>query len=391
MIIEIRRAGFINKGAELMLRAIIQKVRERYPDAILVMAPTPANGSQPFQKFTQLGIFPKAFLWRYGIQWGDYAGFLPQKMREMYGLILDRDVDVVLDAAGFSYSDQWGIETSKELAASSKRWKKQGTKVILMPQAFGPFKNKNIQSYVKDWCENIDLIFAREIDSYKHLTELCGENEKIKIAPDFTNLIGGVLPEAFEINNFRVALIPNCRMIDKTKKDVGESYLPFMIECAKYLLKKNAKPFILVHEGEKDLELAKRISESSGNIPIITEVDPLKIKGILGVSQAVIGSRFHGLVSALSQGVPSLAAGWSHKYVRLFEDYGFPEGILSVNDDPVNIKSKIDLILDSTSSSKLRERLLKHSEDLKNKSMDAWGFVFEQIDQVVRVRGSQKL
>jgi hypothetical protein len=67
---------------------------------------------------------------------------VPAGIREQYGVVLDKEVNVVLDAAGFAYSDQWGPDLSEELARSSKRWKKQGSKVILLPQAFGPFRDQ---------------------------------------------------------------------------------------------------------------------------------------------------------------------------------------------------------------------------------------------------------
>lgn len=384
MIIEIRNAGFVNKGAELMLHAVMQKVQERYPDATLVMAPSHPKGSQPFHKLTGLGFRPKAWLWRHSIQWGDFAGFFPKKLREMYGLVLDKDVDVVLDAAGFAYSDQWGVSGSKELARSSKRWRKQGSKVILLPQALGPYQKPAIQRWVKEWVENADLIFARESDSYRHLTGLVGQQSKIKLFPDFTNLVKGKLPANYDSSNKGIAIVPNYRMIDKTSKEESEAYLPFMIRCAKYLVAQGAKPFVLVHEGENDKMLAEKISEAAGGLPIVKETDPIYIKGILGTCDATIGSRFHGLVSALSQGVPSLATGWSHKYTCLFEDYGFKDGIVTVLDNDEELHRKIDLLLKPESAHPLRRQLTEKSEQLKKRSEEMWNLVFVEMDQVVK-------
>lgn len=381
MIVEIRKAGFTNKGAELMLHAVMQKVRERYPDAILVIAPTHAKSSQPFHKFAPLGFYPKASLWRKGVQFGALASLMPKKVREMYGVVLDREVDVVLDASGFSYSDQWGGSSSRELASSSKKWKKNGTKLILLPQALGPYTKPGIKKYVTEWADNADMIFPREKDSYQYLTGIVGEQDKIKLYRDFTNLVVGELPVGYDPSDKKVALVPNYRMIDKTSKEESEAYLPFMIKCAKYLVEKQAKPFVLVHEGENDRMLAQSISEAVGGIPIVTETDPLKIKGILGSCEATVGSRFHGLVSALSQGVPSLATGWSHKYQRLFEDYDFSDGVVSVLDDEEKVREKIDLIFGEGNVESLKHQLKERSEVLKQRSEEMWEHVFYLMDQ----------
>ena len=387
MIIEIRKAGFINKGAELMLYAIIQKIRARYPDSRLVMTPGHVKSSQPFHKFAPLGFYPKASLWKKGVQWGGLAIFIPTKIREMYGVVLDRDVDVVLDAAGFSYSDQWGADSSRELANASKKWKRNGTKLILLPQALGPYTTSSVRRFVKEWAENSDLIFSRELDSYRYLIDIVGEQEKIKIYPDFTCLIEGLLPDGYDSTDKKVALVPNYRMIDKTGEEEGKAYLPFMIQCAKYLVEKKAKPFILVHEGENDNILAESISCAAGGIPVVKELDPLNIKGILGSCEATIGSRFHGLVSALSQGVPSIATGWSHKYLRLFNDYDFEEGVISVLASEQEIKNKIDLITDESRAEKLRDKLSKRSQSIKLLSNEMWQLVFEQMDQKALISG----
>ena len=337
-LIEIRGTGFSNKGAELMLYAILEKIKQEFPEAEFAMEP-----KSPYFKRAELRFYQIAHLWFRVFQFGIFAKLIPKKIRDMYGIVLIKEVDIVIDASGFTYSDQWGKHSCLELADSCKRWKKNGTKVILLPQAFGPYKSKSNQKSIKTALEHADLVFAREKISYDYLVDLAGERPNLKIAPDFTNLIESVVSENFdkEVNYF--CIIPNYRMVDKTNKKVSESYLPFMIEVTRYAYEKDQKPFILVHEGINDLMLAKKIRDAvSPSIQIIKEDHPLKIKGIIGASSGTVGSRFHGLVSALSQGIPALATGWSHKYQMLFEDYGFLDGLLDVNMPIDELHKKMD-------------------------------------------------
>lgn len=199
------------------------------------------------------------------------------------------------------------------------------------------------------------------------------------MAPDFTNLIDGIVPDGFNSVENRFCIVPNYRMLDKTSKEQSEAYLPFMISCAKYLKGKDQKPFILVHEGANDLMLAQKISNAVGGVNIITETHPLKIKGILGACSGTIGSRFHGLVSALSQGVPSLATGWSHKYNMLFTDYGFEDGLMDVFMSNEQIKEKIDLIIEPIYKENIKKTIIQKSEKLKKESQRMWDDVFEVL------------
>ena len=381
MHVEIRKAGFVNKGAELMLHAVIQQLNARYPNAKKVMEPGRAKSPYPYAKRSELGLYQKAWLWRKGIPFGDLASLVPAGLREQYGMVLDSEIDVVLDAAGFAYSDQWGPELSEELARSSRRWKARGTKVILLPQAFGPFSDQRSKDAVKAFVENCDLIYARETVSYQYLIDLVGEMDKIRLCPDFTNLVEGVVPTDFDSQNNRICLVPNYRMLDKTSKRIAERYVPFMERTAKLLVEREAKPFLLVHEGADDLRLAQQVSAAAGGLPIIKESDPLKIKGILGQCQGTVGSRFHGLVSALSQGVPSLATGWSHKYRMLFADYGFEEGVLDIDLSDAELAAALDNLTEPQRRTELVSRLQTHSAQLKEQSRAMWRDVFAEIDR----------
>jgi len=380
MIIEIRKAGLINKGAELMLLSVLQKMKTVYPEATFLVDLDPRHIVKCFPKIRAMGLKYKPWFWYLGVQWGDFASLIPKKIRSKLGIVLDREVDIVLDSAGFAYSEQWRNRMTAELAYSSSRWRMTNKKIILLPQALGPYFSQEVKENVRTFVEKADLIFPREKISYKYLISVVGQQDKIKQYPDFTNLVKGVPYDGLDMENLNVCLIPNYRMIDKTSKNVSEAYLPFMIKCVRYLVARGAKPFILVHEGDNDIVLARNISDEVGGLPVIMESDPLKIKGILGKCDAIISSRYHGLVSGLSQGVPSFATGWSHKYSELLEDYGFREGILSVDENEEELYAKLDIIINIESNADLSSRLTEKSEKLKALSERMWENVFKEIN-----------
>ena len=117
-------------------------------------------------------------------------GFLiPKLLRKYYNILLDSDIDVVLDASGFQYSSQWGFKETKLMAQWSQSWNKKGKKVILMPQAFGPFNENRIKSYMLKIIENSHLIFVRDKTSFNYLSEITStkiNEQNIYLYPDFS-------------------------------------------------------------------------------------------------------------------------------------------------------------------------------------------------------------
>lgn len=385
MIIELKGVNFVNKGAELMFYSILDKLREDKIQEKFDIKVAVDQSRGPYIKRAKLGLYQKIWLQRYGIQWGRIGEVLPNKLKEKYGLVTDSDIDIVLDASGFGYSDQWGPATSEQMAKWSKKWKNRGTKVILMPQAFGPFENNRVREAFLEVVKNVDLVYARDVVSYDHIINIAKEHSnKIKISPDFTNLTKGTLPTGFNAQEYnqKACIIPNYRMIDKTSKTESDAYISFLITSIKHLLSKKIVPFILIHELDKDLDLAKMItSQLDNDIEIIRESDPLHIKGIIGSSFLVIGSRYHGLISALSQSVPSIATGWSHKYNTLFEEYECKELILRTDSQYEEIMSKINYIIDADTRLEVISNLNKNSELLKTKASEMWDEIFNLLDK----------
>jgi colanic acid/amylovoran biosynthesis protein len=193
--------------------------------------------------------------------------------------------------------------------------------------------------------------------------------------------VNGIMPDHFDQAANKFCIIPNYRMIDKTSHEISCNYVSFMAKCAVYLVKKNILPFILIHEGKNDRYVADMIIDQTGMaIPVIQESDAINIKGIIGNCEGAIGSRYHGLVSALSQGVPSLATSWGHKYQKLFDEYSFPDGVLNITDNFNAAQKKIDLITEVDTKNIIRNKIMIASGKLKQQSEAMWNDVFSIID-----------
>ncbi|WP_079710652.1 polysaccharide pyruvyl transferase family protein [Paraliobacillus ryukyuensis] len=373
MRIELRGLNTTNKGAELMLHSIIQYLSNK-KDLSFVVDHTTGT----YLERAKLGLHQKLYLPKLGVRGNAISGkLIPQKLRKRYGLIPIDEIDVIIDASGFAYSDQWGTIPVKNAAEYFEYQKQRNKKVILMPQAFGPFKNEETKKYMKKLLSNVDLVFARDLVSYENLKELEVKTNNIVLSPDFTVLLKYDDKDDFKHLIGKGCIVPNYRMIDKMSELEKKNYIDYLVSITNFLTKNQKNEFFyLIHDKGKDLELAKEIlSRVDQKFEIVEENNPLLIKSIISNSKFTIGSRFHGLVSALSNGVPSLGIGWSHKYRMLFEDYEVSQYVIDINKDLHSNQQIFQKFLSEIEKKDLQKKLIIQSQKQKEKTKAMWNKV----------------
>jgi polysaccharide pyruvyl transferase WcaK-like protein len=85
-----------------------------------------------------------------------------------------------------------------------------------------------------------------------------------------------------------------------------------------------------------------------------------ELKAILGGCDAIVSSRYHSLVAALSMGVPCLAVGWHHKYHELFRLFGLEKWVVDYSGcDKTTLMDAFDRLWDerNTLRGKINEGL----------------------------------
>ncbi len=378
MVIELRGVDFVNKGAELMLHAIISKLKSEIGDPLFVMSD---SNNTPRSKQLQHGIYTKTNFKVYNIPFRYLLYFVPFSLRRKLRYINEKEIDVILDASGFAFGDVWGAKYAiNRLGKHIIGWKTNNKKVILLPQAFGPFTDPDLAAVMKKIISNADLTFVRDETSLQYVQQVNGVSAKVSLAPDFTNLIQGTVPSYFDASKHEVAIIVNNKMVETTTKEDGDAYFNLIFRITRLVEDFGFKAYFLIHEGKMDKKLAEELNKKLITpLPVIEEDNPLHVKGIISKSKAVITSRFHGLVSCLAQGIPCLATGWSHKYEMILKDYDYEEALLDVNCNDEELLNKVSLILTDTSRKSIACKLKSMSSQQKKLSEQMWSKVLHEM------------
>jgi colanic acid/amylovoran biosynthesis protein len=383
LIIEIKGVQFVNKGAQLMLLAILHELRARHPAAQVALAP---NRNSPFAARARLGALQSLALhWR-GWDASAAAYWLPESLGArllQYGIVTEAATDAVLDASGFAYGDPWPERNLARAAAEIVRYARHRRPYVFLPQAFGPFERAGSgRRRFGDALTQATLIFARDPGSWQHLARLDARlASSLRIAPDFTMQLPGDVSAIgrWSVEPGTVLLIPNAHMLSSSPQQGPwpASYASFMAGLGWRCRAAGVTARLLNHEGADDAALCQLIARTAGGLDIIEEPDPLAVKGIIGAAAAVVCSRYHGCVSALAQAVPCLATSWSHKYAALYDEFGVPEWLVQEPDPAIAAGVLFDLLRDRDAP---RAALARAGTALAARSSAMW----DEVDIALR-------
>lgn len=319
--VEIKGIGFPNKGAELLLCAVLEQIKAREMTACM-------EPYSPFSYKINYPVVTKTSIYKWGVNILFPFNFLPSYITNRLGFVKPHQVDLILDASGFAYGDDWSISLAKSRILSEKT----SARIILLPQSLGPFTKKDSIKVARNLAKKANLIYSREVIGCEYFEEATGV--KPLTCPDITF---NLKIDNTNLENHGVLIIPNFQV----EKREGKAYIQNLVSIVNFILKSERKVTLLNHEGVKDQliceEIKRRISlETRKELEILSPSNGLEAKKIIAGAELVITSRYHGLISALSQQVPVACYGWSFKYNDALSRFNLPKFNLSkVNEEDI--------------------------------------------------------
>ena len=370
-----------NKGAELMLYAILQELERTNPNAEVYISPDMLKqGLEYVRTSIDLCFLPKPsgivrFLRKCKITGAlNRLGFISGYLNHLMPV---DNVDYFIDGSGLLFSDK---RISSPLFAKIwdkklELYKRNRSKIIFLPQGFGPIEKQCTIDTIAALDKYADLIFAREKTSFNYLSAAVVNKDKVKLYTDFTSLVDGEVPSLYEHLKGKVCIIPNIQMINKgvVSKTDYFNILSDMVDTCK---SSGYDVYMLNHEGIKDENLAKEfIALRNDNIELVTGLNALEVKGLISTAYLVISSRFHGVASSLNSYVPCLATSWHHKYAELFEDFGLNDCVLSL-ENAEHRQNKIKEYLDSSRNDEIRKLLVTRKKGVVEQNKEMWHLIW---------------
>lgn len=374
MYIKIVGGTFSNAGDHLMLVAAVKALRAMHPTPDIVSS---ILGETTYSDRAVLGLYQTVLRPR-RLCFARVVGVpILRRYGHLFGIVPDDRITAILDMSGYAYADRWGLDILRERLRDYKAARTQGKKIILLPQAFGPFESSISRKLVASLMECVDVAYARDRFSLAQLRDAVGDCEKIRLAPEFTQVLTqDQLPERTTELKGAVALVPNIQVIRQSRGISFDSYLAFWKRVAVGIRALGYKPVLIQFSRDLDTEIIDAIQVQNPGISLIRSRDPLTLRAVLGACRAAVCSRYHALVSAYSQGVPAITTSWSHKYSEFAKEYEMGDCVVAVNTSENNLYQALDNIVGANRDS-LSAKLLDISHRMIASVWNMWREIAE--------------
>lgn len=357
-------AGFANRGAQAMLFAVMDSVREHYPDAEIYLAHS-ASVPDAEERY-RLKVLPwthsiKACLWGWPLSQNAKRWYPGYEEADAVDAVL-RSCDCVVDISGFRLSSEFGPRESVDYCTNILLARIYGVRSFILPQSFGPFDYGVITAFllrpfVRQAVRSAERTWARESAGYELLSGF--KPKRLDLAPDIVLMHSGRVhgriyrsgygPRNIQVEGPAACIVPSLRVMERRCDDDIEG---LYCAVAEQVVQSGRSVWLLAHSRE-DAALCERIEAAlEGRVAVCVapkDLDAIEIELLLDQMDFLVTSRYHSLVHAYRCGVPALILGWAIKYQELAALVGQERYVLGADASIATVLESLEELVASLS------------------------------------------
>lgn len=261
------------------------------------------------------------------------------------------EADAVLDVSGGdSFSDLYGQARFEQVVAVKELCLRRGIPLVLLPQTYGPFRDRGNEQRARAVVDGARLAVARDARSYQQLCELAGARDDRLVSG--VDLAFGLAPRPPRAAAVRAALdrppdrpaiglnVSGLIYNDRgTAEQLGirADYPAVVHELARRFLAETDADLLLVphvvtppEQAESDRRACQDVADhlADDRVRVLGPIDePGEVKAAIATCTWFCGTRMHATIAALSSGVPAAAVAYSGKAAGVFETCGLGEAV----------------------------------------------------------------
>ena len=360
-----------NQGAAAMLETTIGEVSQRFPEAEFVIhsyfpEADKAACSSPKVRFVDASpkalvlsavpAFVDGIVRRIGLRWPNFL--MPASLREI------RNSRVLLDVSGISLADGREKFLPFNLLCN---WPAMlvGTPVVKLSQAMGPMKGAATRLTARFLFKRMHKVFGRGATTMKMIEDAAPQDtramaadiaflyrEDYALLPHWSDTLDGLIADLKDSKEETIAISVSSVMV-KMVETTGGDYVEAIASLVERLVGDGYRVVIFPNacrEGtdstrNNDIPIIEALSAKLGGarerVHLVTHVvNTAAIRRLLAEADALISSRFHAMVAALSLGTPTLVLGWSHKYEEVMDMFGGESRFIAAADMSIDAVSE---------------------------------------------------
>jgi colanic acid/amylovoran biosynthesis protein len=294
-----------------------------------------------------------------------------------------KSADVIIDISGDSFSSTYGRIPILSIGLHIISAKLLRKPVVLYCQSIGPFKGRIDKIIAKYFLLITNLVIVREFISANYLKAMGIENH-VCADPAFL-LKSGIISKNLNLLRSQKPVIGiNLSQVidakyggekpDNKYRAVMSQFIDSMIE--RYNVNIIIVPEVMQREGNSydDFYVTKEIVKGLKYPRAVTVVDaecsPSELKTIVGKCELFISPRFHMIIFALSQNVPSIAIAYSPKSYGIMNMLGQLENVINFENLSIDdLLANVDRVW--RKKMEIRENLEINMVEIRTRAYDA--------------------